>query len=148
MKTGFGVLGRHSLGHALELESMGEDQVVALRGVGTERLLLLRWCARFDVRDGNPERIPDLEESLVGACVPRGVGYGARSDEGDPHPRLASFLPQATSDSITTIAKHHLRIVASFGRFAGCQAGSAIAGSWILTSPLTLPPSITAIRGV
>ena len=50
-EDGFRILGRHPLGGVLKLEAVGEDQVVALGGIGPERLVLLGWCPGLDVAD-------------------------------------------------------------------------------------------------
>ena len=56
---GLRVFGRHPLGGVLKLEAVGEDEVVALGGVGPECLSLLGWCAGFDMADLDAERISD-----------------------------------------------------------------------------------------
>ena len=79
---------------------MGEDEVVALGGVGPERLVLLGGGAGLDVADGEPERVVDLLESGVRAGVPGRVGDAAGGDETDPDaggPRGRSARKLATA---------------------------------------------------
>ena len=85
MKIVFGYSAETRSAGVLELEPVGEDQVVALRRVGPERLVLLRRGPRLDVADREPERIPDLLESLVGAGIPGCVGDRPGRDESDSH---------------------------------------------------------------
>ena len=84
-EDGLRVLGRHPLGGVLELEPVGEDEVVTLGGVGPERLGLLGWCPGLDVADPNPQRITDPLEALVSRRIPGGIRDRARGDEADPH---------------------------------------------------------------
>ena len=84
MNTVFGYSADTRSAGALELEPVGEDEVVALRGVGPERLVLLGRRPGLDVADGQAERVVDPLEAGVGARVPGGVGDAARGDEPDP----------------------------------------------------------------
>ena len=67
MKTVVGVLGAHPLRRGLEFEPVAEHEVVALRRVGPERLLLLRGGPRLDLAHRHLERIVDLLQPGVGA---------------------------------------------------------------------------------
>jgi len=45
------VFGRHPLGQLLELKTVGEHQVIALRAICAERFVLLRGGSCLDVAD-------------------------------------------------------------------------------------------------
>ena len=79
------VLRRHPLGRVLELEPVGEDQVVPLGGVGPERLVLLGGSPGLDVADRQAEGIMDLLEPFERTGIPGRVGDGTGGDQPDPH---------------------------------------------------------------
>ena len=78
-----GILGRHSLGGILELEAVGEHELVPLRGEGPERFILLSRGMGLDVTDRESEGVVDLLKAGVGARVPGGVGNGSGGNETD-----------------------------------------------------------------
>jgi hypothetical protein len=80
----FGILGRDALGRPLELEPVGEDQVVALGRIGPKRFVLVGRGAGFDVTDGEAEGVTDRQEAGVGPGIPGCVGHAARGDEPNP----------------------------------------------------------------
>ncbi len=80
---GVGILRGHPLGGTLEFEPVCENQVISLRRVGTESLVLLRRSPGLDVADREPQRIVDPLQAGVRARVPGRIGDAPRSDEAD-----------------------------------------------------------------
>jgi len=80
-ESGLGVGIRNPLGRILELEPVGENQVVALGTVGPEGLLLFAGGSGLHMAHRCPQRVPDHEEPGIGSCIPGGVGDGPGGDE-------------------------------------------------------------------
>ena len=131
------VLRRDPLGRVLELEPVGEDQVVALGGVGPERLLLLGRGPGLDVADGQAERVADLLEALEGAGVPGGVGDGARGNQPDPHARGSVGLG---ARPLATLSRQHKPTTATVTAWTGGHLAVGIA----IIVPVTSPYGIIA----
>ena len=81
---------------------MGEDEIVALRRVRAERLVLFRRRPGLDVTDGETERIVDALESGIGARVPGRIGDAAGVMRPTRIPVGRACAEQPTRDSNAT----------------------------------------------